>query len=102
MFDPRSRYAGLKTGTLTIEERDGTRRAITYVRRRFRPTRRDDVGVQLVDHTVAPGERIDLIAARYLGDPRLFWQIADANDPLDPGALAARAGATVRVAVKVR
>jgi nucleoid-associated protein YgaU len=29
-------------------------------------------------------DRLDLIAARTLGDPLLFWRIADANLALDP------------------
>jgi hypothetical protein len=43
-------------------------------------------------HTVGAGDRLDLLAYRYLGDPFQFWQIADANpalppeDILDPGA----------------
>ncbi len=42
-------------------------------------------------HAVQQGDRIDVIAARYLGDPLLYWRIADANlavrpdDPLVQG-----------------
>ena len=41
-------------------------------------------------HTVVAGDRIDLIAYRYLGDARLWWIICDYNDiffplELDPG-----------------
>ena len=43
-------------------------------------------------HAVTDGDRLDLIAHRYLGDARLWWIIADYNDiffPLDlaPGAV---------------
>ena len=37
-------------------------------------------------HTVAEGDRIEVLAHRYLGDARLWWVIADYNDlfwPLD-------------------
>jgi|GEM_PF-5444415 len=34
-------------------------------------------------HVVGPGERLDLLAAKLLGDPLLYWQIADANDAVD-------------------
>jgi hypothetical protein len=30
-------------------------------------------------HRVTAGERLDLIAARLLGDPHHYWRIADAN-----------------------
>ena len=45
-----------------------------------------------VAHTVGPGDRLDLLANRYFGDPFQYWRIADANpalapeDILDPGA----------------
>jgi nucleoid-associated protein YgaU len=45
-----------------------------------------------VTHTVRAGDRLDLLAYRYFGDPFQFWRIADANpalapeDVLDPGA----------------
>ncbi len=31
-------------------------------------------------HTVVEGDRIDLLAHRYLGDVNLWWVIADYND----------------------
>jgi hypothetical protein len=34
-------------------------------------------------YEVAPGDRLDLVAARLLGDPHQYWRIADAN----PGGL---------------
>lgn len=43
-------------------------------------------------HRVEAGDRLDLLAARYLGSPFLYWRIADANpglvpeDALEPGA----------------
>lgn len=30
-------------------------------------------------HTARASDRLDLLAAAYLGDPHLFWRIADAN-----------------------
>lgn len=38
-------------------------------------------------HRVAAGERLDLIAARLLGDPHRFWRIADANPTAGVDAL---------------
>ena len=46
---------------------------------------------------VQPDEvhRLDLVANRALGNPLLAWQIADANDAMDPFELCARPGRTV-------
>ncbi len=39
-------------------------------------------------HMVAPGERLDHIAQRFMADPTQWWRIADANAALWPGDLA--------------
>ena len=41
-------------------------------------------------HTRKVGERLDLIAARFLADPTWFWRLCDANNTPVPDALAAR------------
>ncbi len=38
------------------------------------------------------GDRLDLIAHRYLGDPELYWRICDANRALRPEELTAEPG----------
>ena len=96
MFAPGSRYATLETATLTIPQPDGTRRQVRYVRRRLLPP--VDRHTTLVEHTVAPGERLDLIAARYLGDPLQFWRLCDASGALRPEELET-AGRVVIVAM---
>jgi hypothetical protein len=77
-FPPTSRYYGLETATL--EGADG--QPIIYLRRRFVPP--PERFVLLLEHVVADGERLDLIAATYLGDPLQWWRIADANRALNP------------------
>lgn len=42
-------------------------------------------------HPRAVGDRLDLIAVRYLNDPTGFWRLCDANDSIVPGALEQRA-----------
>jgi hypothetical protein len=79
VFEPTSRYAPIEEAVLTV---DG--RVIRYKRRRFIPPPDGDA---VVEHTVAPGERLDLIAARFLGDPTGFWRLCDAAGVLDPAAL---------------
>ena len=34
--------------------------------------------------TVSQGDRLDLIAARTLGTPELFWMLCDANTAMNP------------------
>lgn len=41
----------------------------------------------IAEHVVEEGDRLDLLAARYLGDPDLGARICDANGALDPDEL---------------
>ncbi len=81
MFEPTSRYYALPTARWTLP--DG--RVVTYKRRRFVP---DGTTLPLLGEVApAPGERLDLLTARVLGDPEQFWRIADANDAMQPADL---------------
>jgi nucleoid-associated protein YgaU len=81
LFAPNSRYQGIATATLTTP--DG--RVVTYVLRRFiAPPEQFKL---LQEHTVVEGDRLDTIAAKYLGDPEQFWRIADANGAMRPEEL---------------
>ena len=93
MFESTSRYYRLETATYKAP--DG--REITYVRRRFLP-RSADLTL-LVEVTLVEGDRLDLIAARSIGDPEQFWRICDANDAMNPAELADEPGRTLRVPV---
>jgi hypothetical protein len=87
MFDTTSRYFKLEVATISVPddaEASGTRE-IRYVRRRIIPS--SESLTTLVEHTVAQGERLDNITARYLGDPTQFWRVCDANDVLQPEEL---------------
>jgi nucleoid-associated protein YgaU len=79
-FGPTSRYASIEIATVTI---DGE--PLRYVRRRFVP--QPERLAVLSEHTVVQGDRLDPIAARYLGDPELFWRICDANRAMRPEEL---------------
>ena len=46
---------------------------------------------------VSEGERLDNIAAHYVGDPLLFWRICDANGDMRPDALIERIGRRLRI-----
>jgi hypothetical protein len=85
MFGPTSRYAGLPVAAYTLVAVDGTTSEIRYVTRRFLPA--PDTSGLLAEHVVAPGERLDILAARYLGDPTQFWRLCDAAGILVPEEL---------------
>lgn len=91
LFAVNSRYLGADTAAFIAA--DGS--AIAYVTRRFLP-QPDDL-VQLQQHTVVQGERLDVIAAQYLGDPQLFWRICDANGAMRPEDLTATPGQVLRI-----
>jgi hypothetical protein len=42
--------------------------------------------VGVLEHVIAQGDRLDLLADHYFGDPRLWWRILDANPDLGSGA----------------
>jgi nucleoid-associated protein YgaU len=78
MFPPNSRYRGVPLATLERAGED----PIVYLRRRFVPAleRLAVVG----RHRIQQGDRLDNLAARYLGDAELYWRLADANGALRP------------------
>jgi hypothetical protein len=78
MFDPKSRYAKAETYVVT----DTRGRVVTVVAPPPPPDQ-----VQLGIHLLKQGERLDLLAARYLGDPAGYWRIAEQNDVMLPEAL---------------
>src|SRR5262249_51108273 len=82
LFAATSRYFGLSTETTTV---DG--KTIIYLKRRFVPPPETFELLQL--HTVVQGERLDNIAGKFLGDPDLFWRLADANRAMRPEDLVA-------------
>jgi LysM domain len=90
-YAPNSRYFGQPTTTLTAP--DGT--VISYLTRRFVP--QPERFALLKQHTVAQGDRPDSIAAKYFNDPVQWWRLADANRVVQPEALTATIGQTVRV-----
>ena len=80
-FPPTSRYAAVPTATLTLP--DGT--TVPYLLRRFVPP--SESFAVISEHVVIQGERLDNLAARYLGNPEVFWRLCDANGALQPAAL---------------
>ncbi len=85
MFDPSSRYAALDTATHVLAPATPPGREVRYVRRRFVPPL--DASPALAEHTVVEGDRLDMLTARYLGDPLAFWRVCDANLVIYPDEL---------------
>jgi hypothetical protein len=91
LFTATSRYYGIGTNTLTTA--DGT--VVVYVKRRFLPS--PDRFQLIQEHAVVQGERLDNIAAAFLGDPELFWRLADANGAMKPEELVQKVGRRLRI-----
>jgi hypothetical protein len=81
MFASNSRYYGLVTYTVTMP--DGS--VVTATRLPL-PNPLALAGY----HRRVVGDRLDLLAARYLKDPTLFWRICDSNGAPAPDAINAR------------
>jgi hypothetical protein len=81
MFFPGSRYANMRAYTVRLA--DGTS---------VQATQLPAPGPQLVlgYYRRARGDRLDQIAARFLGDATMFWRLCDASGAMAPDALAAR------------
>lgn len=78
MNDQSSRFSGAPT--YMVDAASG------QVKELFRP-RVPAAAPAVLTHQVSAGDRLDLIAARYLGDPALFHRIVDANPSLTPEEL---------------
>ena len=81
MFAANSRYFGLGTYSVTLA--DGRTVTATTLPA---PAR----GPLLGYHPRIEGDRLDLLAARYLKEPTAFWRLCDANSSFSPDALNAR------------
>ena len=78
MFDPKSRY--VKAETYVVIDARG--REVGVVAPPPPPEQ-----VQLGIHLLKQGERLDLLAAKYLNDPAGYWRIAEQNNVMLPEAL---------------
>ena len=92
-FPPDSRYYA--ASTLQYTAPDG--QTITYLARRFVPQPGAANYATVAQHTVKQGDRLDLLAAKYLGDPLLFWLLCDANGAIRPGELVETPGTILTI-----
>lgn len=90
-FPPTSRYHGIEIATMKTANGE----TVVYLRRRFLPS--PNGLVVLLEHSVVQDERLDNIAAKHIGDPEAFWQIADANAAMRPQELTETIGRRLRI-----
>jgi len=92
-FPPNSRYYQSEIKHYEQEEGED----IPYLERRFLPQPENLTLLQ--EHPVTQGERLDHIATQHLGDPLLFWRIADANAAMNPSDLVEPLGRMLRISM---
>jgi hypothetical protein len=92
-FPTDSRY--YNSATLQYTAPNG--QVITYLARRFVPQPGTPNFATVARHTITQGDRLDLIAAKYLGDPLIFWLLCDANGAICPNSLIATPGTVVAI-----
>lgn len=90
-FPPNSRYHGIDAATVAT----AGGKTIAYLRRRFIPP--PERFALLQEHTVTQSDRLDLLAAQYLGDPEQFWRLCDANNAIRPDELTETVGRRLRI-----
>jgi hypothetical protein len=92
-FPADSRYYGSATLQYTMPNGE----TVTYLARRFVPQPGSANYATIAQHSVQKGDRLDLIAAKYLGDPLLSWLLCDANGAIRPNALVETPGAVLNI-----
>jgi hypothetical protein len=92
-FPADSRYYGSSTLTYVTP----TGQSITYLVRRIVPQPGAPNFATVAKHVVRQGDRLDLIAAKYLADPLIFWLICDANGAVTPDDLVETPGRILNI-----
>jgi nucleoid-associated protein YgaU len=92
-FPADSRYYNAQTQQYTAPNGQ----VIAYLARRIVPQPGAPNYATVAQHTVVRGDRLDLIAAKYLGDPLMFWLLCDANGAIHPNSLIATPGRVVKI-----
>lgn len=90
-INPSSRYYGTGVEQLTLP--NGT--IVSYLSRRIIPQM--SIYTKTQNYSVVLGDRLDNLAARFIGDPILFWMIADANGAMDANDLTSEPGRVILI-----
>lgn len=91
--NPASRYYGAQIKSYTLP--DGT--PVNYLARRIIP--QPSTYTSLQTYVIVAGDRLDNLAAKFLGNPILYWMICDANCATDPDDLTSQVGRTILIPV---
>ena len=86
-----SRYYAIGTDTIELTDK----KPVVYLKRRFIPPA--EKFELITEHSIKMGDRLDNIAAAYIGDPEQFWQVADANNTMKPEELTEEPGKKIRI-----
>jgi hypothetical protein len=92
-FPTDSRYYGF--GVLQYPAPGG--KSVPYLARRIIPQPGAPNYATINQYTVKQGDRLDQIAARFLGDPILAWLICDANGAMAPDDLVSAPGRVLAI-----
>jgi hypothetical protein len=92
-FPTDSRYYGFSVLQYTAP--DG--QMIPYLSRRIVPQSGAPNYATINRYTIVEGDRLDLIAAKYLGDPLMAWLICDANGAMKPHDLVKTPGVVLSI-----
>jgi len=91
-----SRYAGTGIRVYMTPAGPGREgRAVPFLGRRVCPP--TERFTTLYDYVVVEADRRDLVAARHIGDPELWWRIADANAVIDAARMTEPVGRRLRI-----
>ena len=75
----------------------GGGQSVPYLARRIVPQPGAPNYATINQYTVKQGDRLDLIAAKFLGDPIMAWLICDANGAIKPHDLVAQPGRVLAI-----
>lgn len=92
-FPTDSRYYNSKTLSYTA----ANGQVVTYLAPRFVPQPGPASFSTVATHTVRSGDRLDLLAAKYFGDPLMYWLICDANGAIRPDQLLKTPGTVLSI-----
>ncbi len=92
-FPTDSRYYGFAVLQYTAPNGQ----VIPYLARRIVPQPGAPNYATINQYTVRQGDRLDIIAAQYLGDPLMAWLICDANGAICPHDLVATPGTVLAI-----
>jgi hypothetical protein len=92
-FPTDSRYYGFSVQQYTAPNGQ----VVPYLARRIVPQPGAPNYATINHYTVSQGDRLDIIAAQYLGDPLMAWLICDANGAMRPYDLVATPGTVLAI-----